>query len=448
VAPGPLEKLLGVIAANEDALDTETCLGHGDLNLANIICDEGDNIWFIDWTHCARQPLELDFAKLESDIKFVISKDFDADDLPRLRQLEEYLSAQRIPAGPGGLPDALKFAKWDLRFRKILEAVRRVREACFALKGGDDWLVYRIALLRYALHTLSFDKRRGRGECDPPQLMHALYAVEGLMHDLVADDYPLRIRGERPDSYPARQRISIDEAPWALECPGYDPPYHVDPSVLANDRTTVDGGWADPEPVELVKDEPRVRDAKRHDETGRPLNPRGRAGLAGRGVLGLWGPNLSVAPTVVRTNEGTGQPEILLGNTDAGQSLELPKGFVLPGEAPQAAVSRVLEAETGWHPDEGSGEVVFGGYTYDPRQTDHAWVESQVFLILVGSDLRRGRFRPGGKFDEIKWWPLEEKTVNRVPSGQARFIRETVTRLVEKGRIEQALAEGLLAATG
>jgi hypothetical protein len=144
VDPAPLAKLLGVIAANEDALDTETCLGHGDLNLANVICDEGDNIWFIDWTHCASQPLELDFAKLESDVKFVISKEFDADDLPRLKKLEEYLNAQRIPAGPAGLPDALKFAKWDLRFRKLLEAVRRVREACFALKENDDWLVYRI----------------------------------------------------------------------------------------------------------------------------------------------------------------------------------------------------------------------------------------------------------------------------------------------------------------
>ncbi|MGB0720324.1 MAG: hypothetical protein ACPGRX_07615, partial [Bdellovibrionales bacterium] len=38
----------------------------GDLNYANIICDEIDNIWFIDWTHSNYAPLELDFAKLES----------------------------------------------------------------------------------------------------------------------------------------------------------------------------------------------------------------------------------------------------------------------------------------------------------------------------------------------------------------------------------------------
>jgi ADP-ribose pyrophosphatase len=278
--------------------------------------------------------------------------------------------------------------------------------------------------------------------------MHALYAVEGLMHDLLTDDYHLRIRGERPDSYPARQRISIDEAPWALECPGYDPPYHVDPSVLASDRTRAPGGWADPEELALVGDEPRVREVKRHDEAGRPLNPRGRTGLAGRGLLGLWGPNLSVAVTVVRTNEGTGEPEILLGNTEAATDLELPKGFVLPGEAPDAAVVRVLDAETGWRPPEGAGEVVHEGYTYAPRQTDHAWVESRVSLIFVDGGLRRGRLRPGGDFEEIRWWPLEAGTVNQMPPGQARFIRETVTALVDRGRIDRELADRLLAATG
>ena len=64
------------------------------------------------------------------------------------------------------LPDHLGFAKWDLRFRKILAAVRIIRRAYFSLKQIEDWVVYRIALLRYAAHTLSFDKRRGRGECD------------------------------------------------------------------------------------------------------------------------------------------------------------------------------------------------------------------------------------------------------------------------------------------
>lgn len=33
---------------------------------------------------------------------------------------------------------------------------------------------------------------------------------------------------------------------------------------------------------------------------GRPLNPRGRTGLCGRGVLGRWGPNHAADPIVTR----------------------------------------------------------------------------------------------------------------------------------------------------
>ena len=45
---------------NEDGIESEICLAHGDLNMANIICDRADNIWFIDWTHTAEH---LDFAE-------------------------------------------------------------------------------------------------------------------------------------------------------------------------------------------------------------------------------------------------------------------------------------------------------------------------------------------------------------------------------------------------
>ena len=446
--PQQLAKLLGVVASNEDSVDSEVCLSHGDLNFANVICDQADNIWFIDWTHSGYAPVELDFAKLESDAKFVMSKEFEPEDLQRLKKLEEYLASHRLPADANSLPESLKFAKWDLRFRKILGAVRRIRETCFSLKETDDWLVYRIALLRYALHTLSFDKRRDRGECEPTQLMQALYSVECLIFDLVADDFHLKTRGERPPVYPPRLRVSIDEAPWMLDSPGYDPPFYVDPSVTQNERDGGAGGWADPGDFEQVKEEPRIQAAKFKDDSGKPLNPRGRTGIAGRGLLGLWGPNLSVAVNLVRTNAATGELEILLGNKEGGQDLELPKGFVLPGEEPDEAVARVLESETGWRPSGLDSEVVFEGYTYDPRETDNAWVESRVSLIVASSDLRRSTFRPGGEFDEVKWWPLEAETINRVPSGQARFVRESLTRLMEAGHLDKATAENLLTATG
>ena len=410
-------------------------------------CDAGDNIWFIDWTHSGYAPVELDFAKLENDVKFVMTKEFDAEDLARLKPFEEYLLAQRLPAEPNGLPDSLKFVKWDLRFRKILEAVRKIRQTCFDLKVGDDWIAYRVALLRYALHTLSFDKRRGQGECEPPQLMHALFSVEGLVYNLVADDFHLRIRAERPASYPPRQRISIDESPWVLDCEEYNPPYYVAPEVLENDRSVKPDGWADPEKVQAGGQEWNTGTSKHRDDEGRPLNPRGRTGIVGRGLLGRWGANASVAAAFVRTHAESGFIEILLGSKEDRLDLSLPKGFVLPDESSDEAVSRVLERESGFRPDSLEGVPVFDGYTFDPRQTDHAWVESRSYLFSTEADAVPGRFEAGGEFDEVKWWPLDAKTVNRVPSGQARSIRESLTKLMEMGRIDKSLAEKLLAAT-
>jgi ADP-ribose pyrophosphatase len=457
-----LAGMVRLVASNKDSVDTEVCLVHGDLNLANIICDEGNNIWFIDWTHSGQAPVELDFAKLESDVKFVMSKAFDIDDLARLQRFEEYLLAQRIPADVDGLPDSLKFAKWDLRFRKILGAVRRIRQQCFELKQSDDWLVYRIALLKVAMHTLSFDKRRDRGECDVPQLMHALYSVEQLAFNLVADDFHLKTRAERPPSYPPRKRIPIDEAPWVLDCPDYDPPYHVDPAVLANDRLTVPKGWADPEDVSQIQDELAARPAKRRDELGRPRNPRGRTGIAGRGLLGLWGRNLSVAATVIRRNEVTNEFEVVLGTWEDSTELALPKGFVLPTEKAEKCLGRVVAGETGWDPGSGQGEIVFEGYTYDPRQTDHAWVESRAYLLFdadggfpdMGASSWSRAFRiPGApgepsEFDEVKWWPLDAATINRVPSGSAGFIRASIQTLMKSERMDTAFAEALLSKTG
>ena len=51
-------------------------------------------------------------------------------------------------------------------------------------------------------------------------------------------------------------------------------------------------------------------------------------------------------------------------------------------------------------------------------------------------------------FEEVEWWRLDARTVNRLPSTQARLVREAVKRLRETESIENALAVSLLAKTG
>jgi len=442
-----LKDLLEIVAANEDAVESEVCLAHGDLNYQNVVCDETDNIWFIDWTHCGYLPLELDFAKLENEIKFVMTKEFECDDLPRLKRLEEYLLTTRLPADLKNLPDSLNFAKWDLRFRKILEAVRKIREACFSVKEGEDWLVYRIALLKFALHTLSFDSRRGRGECDLPQLLHALFSVEELLYILIADDFHLKIRGERPASYPARQRISIDVSPWGIEYAEYAPPYYVDPAVLEQDRTVRDGGWADPEDVSQIPIPATDADVHR-DDHGRPLNPRGRTGIAGRGLLGRWGPNTAVAAVITRENSSGDRVDILLGRRSGVTEYCLPQGFVLPEESTDSAIERILMRETGWAPAAFEGIAIQQGYVYDPRQTDHAWLDVSVMLLHCKFTDTVTNFLPDEDFEEVCWHPLVPDTVNGMTPDQARFVQKAAKRLKEIANINEQQVTELLSKTG
>lgn len=442
-----LVQILRLVTANPDGVTSEVCLSHGDLNLANVICDQGDNIWLIDWTHSAETPLELDFAKIESDIKFVMSKSFEPDDLGRIKRFEEFLLSHRIPSDVDALPDSLKFVKWDLRFRKILETVRRIRQTCFSLKATDDWLVYRIALLRYAIHTLSFDERRDRGECDLVQLAYALYSVDSLALHLISDDFHLKIRAERPADYPQRQRISIDGAPWALRPESYDPPYYVSPNVLDNEAGPAPNRWADPEDISTLSRELKSRDVDKTDEEGRPLNPRGRTGIAGRGALGLWGPNPSVSVVFVRVNPISGDLDILLGIRESSGLLETPQGFVLPNESDVEAAVRVMTTETGQRLEGASFDEIHTGYMYDPRQTDNAWVETHALLVQAAEDDSEITAQTDS-FKEVKWRPLDAGTINLMNSQQASVVRAGLGSLADSGAISQSEVETLLAKTG
>jgi ADP-ribose pyrophosphatase len=216
--------------------------------------------------------------------------------------------------------------------------------------------------------------------------------------------------------------------------------------VLAHDRTKVENGWADPEDVTAVSELLQARDARFRDDQGRPLNPRGRTGIAGRGLLGLWGANLSVAAVVARLSAVTGALELLLGSMEESSTLQLPKGFLFPDEDPEAGLGRIMKRETGWRPRE-AGDVLSEGYVYDARQTDHAWVEQRAYLIPASEDVP-DLFEPSGAFDEVSWWPLNADNARRIPSGQAGQARLAVERLRDSGFISADQAERLLSRMG
>ncbi|GLG93996.1 ADP-ribose pyrophosphatase, mitochondrial [Gryllus bimaculatus] len=135
----------------------------------------------------------------------------------------------------------------------------------------------------------------------------------------------------------------------------------------------------------------------------RPLNPVGRTGLCGRGVLGRWGPNHAADPIVTRwkrISQGAvvihpkSKKKILqfvaIQRRDSGE-WALPGGMVDPGEVVSATLKREFLEEACRsleNPDSleennkiitsffDNGEVIYTGYVDDPRNTDNAWMET------------------------------------------------------------------------
>ncbi len=441
-----MQNAFKAITANEDNLQGQDCLVHGDLNLQNIISDGRNNIWLIDWTYSGYHPIEKDFAKLENDIKFVCNRLFELEDMKRLKLFEEYLLTNPVLVDLIDLPLNLRFIIWDFRFGKIYKAIKQIREAFFSLKDAGDWLIYQAALLKYATHTLSFDSRRDRGDCELPQLLWALISVESLCMNLISDDYHLKIRGDRPDSYPQRFRVSLDYASWKTECPEYCPPYHVDPEVLDNDFKKQQAGWADAEHFDKQDLAGADKDNLKRDDLGRLLNPKGRTGIEGRGLLGRWGANQYVFSIFIQ--QKADQLAILLCSRKDSDILSIPGGFVKPEESLDAANDRIFNQKIGFKPEINESHMVYSDYIYDYRQTDHAWVEANVLLYYNTLQHGTEQLSAGGNYEKISWNFISSELVNNLNSTQATLVRKSIEYLLDKQLVENDLVTELLEKTG
>jgi ADP-ribose pyrophosphatase len=440
-----IENMFSLVRKNDDGIQGEMSLSHGDLNFANIICDNRENIWAIDWTYADTHPLVLDFTKMENDTKFVMSKQFESEDFPKLLKFEEYLLSNPIPADLENLPKSIQFVKWDLRFKKILLTVRKIRAAYFSIKGDEEWLVYKIALLKYSIHNLSFDKSRNRGECEAIQLWYALCSVDHLLFQLVADDFHLKIRGERPKSYPPRFRISIDQASWKIEVPDYQPPYHVDDKVLKNDITMNKNGWADPEDDWQIRGLFKEDISILKDDKGKPLNPHGRTGISSRGLLGHWGPNPYVIPIITRINPETNVLEILIHESD--DEYALLEDFTTSDRTFGEATKHLLKKKYKLNVSSKEYHLVYDGYLYDPRQTDNAWIVAQSYLLHQISDISYNLPDSVGSYN-VRWKLFNAELVNEFSSSRSLLLRNVIQKLHKQKIIGKEMTEAILKKTG
>ena len=215
--------------------------------------------------------------------------------------------------------------------------------------------------------------------------------------------------GEHP-AYPKRCPVPDSKCSWTVPFDDYAPVFFEAPSVLKNAVGLPTGGkWADPPDLTRAGLERRVSyagdgepKALRLDGAGAPTNPVGRTGLSGRGLLGKWGPNHAADPIVTRWHPrhyGVLQM-VAIKRRDTGD-WAIPGGMVDPGEHVSMTVRREFTEEAGNFPEPArarrfealtdelfaNGRVVFQGYVDDPRNTDHAWMETVAFHFHCNEEL-------------------------------------------------------------
>ncbi|MCG3194680.1 MAG: hypothetical protein DIJKHBIC_03941 [Thermoanaerobaculia bacterium] len=159
---------------------------HADLNLANILVSRRRQdgglfrTWVIDFARLARFPNLTDFAKVENDLTYILLRLEDEKAASRAFAIQEArlssttLMPQRL--------ESLAETPLEKRYIRLLLALRRLA-AEVDPRGAKAMATYRVALLRYAAHTLGFD------EPSLPQLRLALAGVARLAA-LVAEETP------------------------------------------------------------------------------------------------------------------------------------------------------------------------------------------------------------------------------------------------------------------
>ncbi|EGD81237.1 Nudt9 protein [Salpingoeca rosetta] len=252
---------------------------------------------------------------------------------------------------------------------------------------------------------------------DMEELPATAAAAADAKHD--KDTVPAATRAQDgfvpPEEYPGSngvKRFTIDasQVPWDVVFPDYEPVEYTHPAVA---RQPV---WADPaDPREIkfnVKDEVFGRVVDRtschpsgisiDSSTGRPINPWGRTGMTGRGLLGKWGVNQAADMVVTRWKRA---PDGSILQRDGKKVLEfvaiqrmdnnmwaIPGGFVDNGEDVALTSGReFMEEALGTKDKRGAlskeeeksvaqlfadGTIVDRIYGEDPRNTDNAWVET------------------------------------------------------------------------
>lgn len=188
-----------------------------------------------------------------------------------------------------------------------------------------------------------------------------------------------------------------------------------------------------------------------------PLNPVGRTGLKGRGLLGKWGPNHAADPIVTKWKRDPISGDIVIADNgkpivqfvgikrrDSGH-WAIPGGMVDSGENPMETLKREFTEEALDFLQKNNiekehckdkidrtflnGEVVYQGYVDDPRNTDNAWIETIAvhFHDNTGTDVGALPLTAGDDAADASWIDIDSKL--NLYASHSTFFKEITNRL-------------------
>eukprot|EP00056_Hartaetosiga_gracilis_P004920 m.79570 g.79570 ORF g.79570 m.79570 type:complete len:272 (+) comp11982_c0_seq1:111-926(+) len=227
------------------------------------------------------------------------------------------------------------------------------------------------------------------------------------------------------------ERGNVNAISWDDKDEAYAPVEFTHEAVAKNPV------WAD-DPTKLKTFKFNEGNRKSHEAKYRvtkdnmPLNPIGRTGVTGRGLLGKFGPNFAADPIVTRWKRNqdnvvvcdkSGKPIlqiVLIKRKDTGE-WALPGGMVDEGEKVSITLAREFgeEAMSSLDVPEREkkiihfriedafkhGTTIYEGYVDDPRNTDNAWMETTAvnFHDETGETFSAFELKAGDDAGDVSW---------------------------------------------
>ncbi|GFT25672.1 ADP-ribose pyrophosphatase, mitochondrial [Nephila pilipes] len=247
--------------------------------------------------------------------------------------------------------------------------------------------------------------------------------------------------------YPVRRfPVKNHEVSWSEPFPEYEPPNYSAPHLKNASSADPDifkakFKWNEVDHGINRRSYDQGKIIKYDVVNGFPLNPKGRTGLTGRGLLDRWGPNHAVDAIVTRSTmmeTSVKQVSVKSGDPILQCVLTLrhdctrwafPLGFVNQKETCSSAVLRILSEEA-INIENQCEEVqktlkdffkckkqVYKGYVDDKRNTDNAWIETTAinFHDENGLYTENIELEPSDNSFDVQWIDMEYSCIFYIP---------------------------------